>query len=95
MTINNIKELKDFVLNSKASLEDKTEIVNRCLNVLIIGNIANENELIELIDENKNSKDKMIVLGKGINPLNRELIFNEMNKQPELKKIIDEIEAYY
>jgi hypothetical protein len=95
MTINNIEELKDFVLNSKASLKDKTEIVNRCLNVFIIGNIEDEKELIELINENNNNKDKLIVLGKGINPLDRELIYIEMLKQPEIKRIFDDLEAYY
>lgn len=95
MTINNIEELKDFVLNSKASLKDKTEIVNRCLNVFIIGNIEDEKELIELINENNNNKDKLIVLGTGINPLDRELIYIEMLKQPKIKRIFDDLEAYY
>ena len=95
MTINNVSELKDFVFNSKAKFEDKIEIVNRCLNILIIGNVGDENELISLIEENKNSKNKIIVLGKGINPLDRELIYIEMLKQPEIKRIFDELEKYY
>ncbi|WP_432221108.1 hypothetical protein ACRASX_10030 [Flavobacterium sp. TMP13] len=95
MTINNIEELKDFVLNSKVSLKDKIEIVNLCLNVIIIGSIESKKELIMLVDKNKNNKDKLIVLGKGINPLDRELIYSEMKNQPEIKRIFDELEKYY
>jgi len=68
IAINNIFDLKNFVLQSTLSLNDKTKVVNSCLNVFIIGNVKNENELIELIQKNSNTKCKMLILGKGINP---------------------------
>ena len=69
MTINNIDELKDFVLNSVISLEDKTEVVNRCLNIAILGNFDTVAELIETINDNSQNQYKRIILGKGINPI--------------------------
>jgi hypothetical protein len=68
ITINNIFDLKNFVLQSTLSLNDKTKIVNSCINVFIIGFIKNENELIELIQKNCENQYKIVVLGKGINP---------------------------
>jgi hypothetical protein len=68
ITINNILDLKNFVLQSTLSLNNKTTIVNSCINVFIIGNVKNENELIELIQKNCNNQYKKVILGKGINP---------------------------
>jgi hypothetical protein len=68
ITINNIIDLKNVVLQSKLSLSNKIKIVNSCINVFIIGNVKNENELIELIQKNCNNQYKILILGKGINP---------------------------
>lgn len=68
ITINSIIDLKNFVLKSTLSLNDKTKVVNSCLSVFIIGNVKNENELIELIQKNCNNQYKILILGKGINP---------------------------
>jgi hypothetical protein len=68
ITINNIFDLKNFVLQSTLSLNDKTKIVNSCINVFIIGNVKNENELIKIIQENCENQYKKVILGKGINP---------------------------
>lgn len=67
--ISNIYELKNFVLQSTLSLNNKTKIVNSCTNVFIIGNVKNEIELIELIQNNYDNQFKKVILGKGINPL--------------------------
>ncbi|SHG73697.1 hypothetical protein SAMN05444372_10991 [Flavobacterium micromati] len=67
--INNIDELKDFVLNSDVGLSDKIKITNQCLNIVILGNIDTIAELIETIDDNGQNQNKRIVLGKGINPI--------------------------
>ena len=68
ITINNIFDLKNFVSQSSLSLNDKTKIVNSCINVFIIGNVKNENELIELIQKNCENRYKIVILGNGINP---------------------------
>jgi hypothetical protein len=67
--ISNIYELKNFVLQSTLSLNNKIKIVNSCINVFIIGNVKNEIELIELIQNNNDNQFKKVILGKGINPL--------------------------
>ena len=69
MTINNIDELKDFVLNSDLSISNKIEVCNRCLNVAILGNFDNVAELINTINNNSQNQYKRIILGKGINPI--------------------------
>ncbi|MEC5165162.1 hypothetical protein RCH18_000887 [Flavobacterium sp. PL11] len=66
--INDIDELKDFILNSDVSISDKITIINRCLNVAILGNFDTVAELIETIDDNSQNENKRIILGKGINP---------------------------
>ena len=68
-TINNIDELKNFVLNSDLSISDKIEVCNRCLNVVILGNFDNVAELINTINNNSQNQYKRIILGKGINPI--------------------------
>ena len=68
-TINNIDELKNFVLNSDLSISDKIEVCNRCLNVVILGNFDNVAELIKTINNNSQNQYKRIILGKGINPI--------------------------
>ena len=67
--INNIDELKNFVLNSDVGISDKIEITNRCLNIVILGSFDTIAELIETIDDNSQNQNKRIVLGKGKNPL--------------------------
>ena len=71
MTIDNLKELKDFVLTTDVELCDKIKIVNHCLNIVILGTIDTTTELIEIINDNCNNLYKRIVLGKGINPLDK------------------------
>ena len=66
--INNIDGLKDFVLNSDLSISDKIVVVNRCLNIAILGNFQTTIELIEIIDENSQNGNLRVILGRGINP---------------------------
>lgn len=66
--INNIDELKSFVLNSDLSISVKIAVINRCLNIEIIGNFQTSIELIETINDNRQNENIRIVLGKGINP---------------------------
>ena len=66
--INNIDGLKDFVLNSDLSISDKIVVVNRCLNIVILGNFDNGSELIETINDNSQNENLRVILGKGINP---------------------------
>ena len=66
--INNIDGLKDFVLNSDLSMSDKIVVVNRCLNIVILGNFDNGAELIETINDNSQNENLRVILGKGINP---------------------------
>jgi hypothetical protein len=67
--INNIEELKDFILNSDLNISDKIVVINRCLNIVILGNFDTIAELIETIEDNSQNENKRINLGKGINPL--------------------------
>jgi hypothetical protein len=66
--ISNTAELKDFVLNGNAGIDDKIELTNLCLNIVILENIRTTAELIEIINENSHNENRMIVLGKGIKP---------------------------
>lgn len=73
--ISNIVKLKDFVLNGYAGIDDKIELTNLCLNIVILSNVSITAELIEIINENSHNENRMIVLGKGIKPNDAILLY--------------------
>jgi hypothetical protein len=64
--IDNIAKLKNFVLNGNAEIEDKIELTNQCLNIIILSNVRNTADLIDIINENSHNENKIIILGKGV-----------------------------
>jgi hypothetical protein len=67
MIIKNIEDLKNFVSTCDVRITEKIKIINTCLNVSLLGSYS-VNELIEIIDKNKDNKVLLIDLGAGINP---------------------------
>jgi hypothetical protein len=64
--IDNIAKLNNFVLNGNAEIEDKIELTNQCLNIIILSNVRNTADLIDIINENSHNENKIIILGKGV-----------------------------
>jgi glycerol-3-phosphate dehydrogenase len=64
--IKNTAELKDFVLNGNVGINDKIELTNQCLNIIILGSVPTTADLIDIINENSHNENKIIILGKGV-----------------------------
>lgn len=72
--INNIADLKNFILNVSTELENKIKLTMLCLNIVILCSVCTTAELIDIIEQNSKNKYRKIILGKGINPNNVNLL---------------------